>query len=281
MPRRSLVALLVSGACVLALSVLWVATFVVGFTSWLDRGVQSGFVALRDTSARAPAELAVHSVDPLPFALCGLALIAVAGLRRRFDLAVGTGVILLGANVTTQILQHLTAAPRAYEVLPSSVVGGELWPSGHTTAVVTLVLCLVLVSPPRLRPTAAALGALFAVGVVYSILLIGWHLPSDVIGGFLVSGAWTFLVLAARWELARRGPMPVAAARVPVPLTAVFAPALLAFGAGVALTALVTVAEFERVRDHAVAHTAFVLGAPLIGAAALALTAGVAFALRR
>ena len=62
-----------------------------------------------------------------------------------------------------------------------------------------LALCAVLVSPRRLRPLVALLGTALAVGVSYSILVLGWHFPSDVLGGFLVAGGWTSLTLAGLW----------------------------------------------------------------------------------
>jgi membrane-associated phospholipid phosphatase len=60
----------------------------------------------------------------------------------------------------------------------------------------TLALCAVLVAPPALRAAAAMLGGAFAVGVGYAVLVLGWHYPSDVLGGFLVAGLWTSLAVA-------------------------------------------------------------------------------------
>src|SRR5918911_585475 len=65
------------------------------------------------------------------------------------------------------------------------------------TAAMTLALCGVMVTPPRLRPSAAALGGGFAVAVSYSILMLAWHFPSDVLGGFLVAALWTLLAVTA------------------------------------------------------------------------------------
>ena len=60
----------------------------------------------------------------------------------------------------------------------------------------TLALCAILVAPPALRAAAAMLGGAFAVGVGYGVLVLGWHYPSDVLGGFLVAGLWTSLAVA-------------------------------------------------------------------------------------
>jgi membrane-associated phospholipid phosphatase len=42
----------------------------------------------------------------------------------------------------------------------------------------------------------AVLGALFAAGVGFSLLLLAWHLPSDVVGGYLVGTLWIALAVA-------------------------------------------------------------------------------------
>ena len=39
--------------------------------------------------------------------------------------------------------------------------------------------------------------AAFAVAVSYSFLELGWHYPSDVLGGFLIATVWTLLGIAA------------------------------------------------------------------------------------
>ncbi len=115
--------------------------------------------------------------------------------------------ILLGANVTTQLLKPLLAAPRPARC-PAGPVGAASWPSGHATAAMSLAPVLVLAAPARLRPAVAALGAAFAVAVSYSFLTLGWHYPSDVFGGFLVAAhgrcsAWR---PCSRREPQRRSP---------------------------------------------------------------------------
>ena len=57
-------------------------------------------------------------------------------------------------------------------------------------------MCAVLVAPRHLRPTVALLGAIFAAAVGFSLLLLAWHLPSDVVGGYLVGTLWAALAVA-------------------------------------------------------------------------------------
>ena len=41
----------------------------------------------------------------------------------------------------------------------------------------------------RARRVVAVGGGLFAIAVAYSVVLLGWHMPSDALGGFAIAGA--------------------------------------------------------------------------------------------
>jgi hypothetical protein len=69
-----------------------------------------------------------------------------------------------------------------------------------------LALGAVLVSAPAWRPYVAAAGALFAVGVSESVMLLAWHFPSDVAGGFLVATSFALVTVAALRAAERRWP---------------------------------------------------------------------------
>ena len=137
----------------------------------------------------------------------------------------------------------------------------------------TLALCAVLAVPPRARPTTAAIGALFAIAVSYAILALGWHFPSDVIGGFLVAMMWTLLAVAVL--VARPGR---AAARTPSSFDA-RGPMLLGGGC-VAIGVLIALARPHAVADFLLARPSFAIGAAVIASFAAALAVGFARALR-
>ncbi len=88
------------------------------------------------------------------------------------------------------MLAHAHARVGVSEITAAS------WPSGHATAATVLALCAVLVAPRRVRPLVAVLGATFAAAVGVSLLILAWHLPSDVLGGYLLATLWMALVLA-------------------------------------------------------------------------------------
>ena len=47
---------------------------------------------------------------------------------------------------------------------------------------------------------------MFAVAVGCALLILAWHMPSDVLGGYLVAALWTALAVAALRAADRRWP---------------------------------------------------------------------------
>jgi hypothetical protein len=144
----------------------------------------------------------------------------------------------------------------------------------------SLALCCVLVVGPELRATAALLGAGYAIAVGYALVALGWHLPSDVLGGFLVAATFTLLGAAALAALEARRPERVRAARAHglAPISS----AALAAGAA-ALVLFVGVLAIMRAPGMALSaleHPAAIAAGLGIGALGLMLTAGLAAALR-
>jgi membrane-associated phospholipid phosphatase len=278
--RRPFPVLLAAAGCAVAAVAVWAAAFDWGAARRLDASALRGFVGLGLPSVEAPANAMAHLADPIPFGLLGLALMAVALYRGRPRLALAVPAVLLAANVTTQVLKPLLADPRACSCAGDSTIAAAAWPSGHATGAMSLALCAVLVLPPRLRPTAAVFGALYALGVSYALLTLGWHFPSDVLGAYLVAAFFTLLAVAglraadARWP-ARTGRE--AATR----LGAAVAPA----AAGVLVAALpvaaVVLARPADVAAYASANRAFVVVAAGLAVAAAAVAGAFAAALRR
>ncbi|HJF48755.1 MAG TPA: phosphatase PAP2 family protein, partial [Brachybacterium paraconglomeratum] len=135
---------------------------------------------------------AVETVS-MPVIIALLALTAViALLRRRPALLLPLASLVLGANLTTQVIKHLLVSR---EVLgPGIEPTTNSFPSGHSTLAATTMIALVLVAG-RARPLVAPLGLLWSGAAGIGTLVTGWHRPSDVIGAIAVSAAWTFLVL--------------------------------------------------------------------------------------
>jgi membrane-associated phospholipid phosphatase len=163
----------------------------------LDAKALSWLSAPNDFSATTLATSVMHLADLLPLlmllaAVCGLAL--HLGRRRR---AVAAVVLVAGANLTTQMLKAVLAHPRYQPILGYYQIGSTSFPSGHATAALSIALALALVAPRPWRPLVALAGIVFAVAIGCSVLILSRHFPSDVLGGWLVAGAWFFAVLAS------------------------------------------------------------------------------------
>jgi membrane-associated phospholipid phosphatase len=282
MPRRPRIALLTALGCLLAVVAVWAVAYLSPFGRRLDASTLMGFIDLHSPWLDNVANRVGRLADPQPFLVAGAALVAIALGRRRPRTAAVVPVILLGANLTTQLLKPALADPRLSNLLVDIRINPASWPSGHATGAMSLALCAVLVASARWRPLVAALGAIFAVAVGYSTLVLAWHFPSDVLGGFLVATFWTTLGIAALWAAAARWPERAgrgreAALRVGEALT----PSALAVGAATACAGALALARPDAVLAYAQAHTVFVVGALTIAALGATVAATLAVALRR
>jgi membrane-associated phospholipid phosphatase len=272
MPRRPLLIALTSAVTGVA---VWLVCLHTEWGARLDSRGLAGFTGLATPRVQSVADVVSRLVDPLPFALVGAALACVPLARGRPRHALVVLVVLAGANITTQLLKPLLATPRLHTPPSGAAIAESAWPSGHTTAALALALCLVLVAPARLRPLAAAAGGVFVVAVVYSLMLLGWHYPSDVLGGFCVAAGWVALGIAALRATDDRAD--VAALR----MQAVLTPAAFAALGLAAIGALIALDRPAGAYAYMQEHTTFAAAAVAIGAVALSLSAGAAAALRR
>ncbi|HWC26629.1 MAG TPA: phosphatase PAP2 family protein, partial [Solirubrobacteraceae bacterium] len=193
MPRRPLVLLALALASVCGAFAVWLVALHVPAGRALDARAMQAFTGV----VRPPLAPSIHGVallaGPTPFLLGCAGLTALALVRRRWLMAVVVPGVLRAANATTQLLKPALAVPRIVELQGLAQVYPGSWPSGHSTAAMSLALCLVLVVGPRLRASAAVLGAGYAIAVGYALVALGDHLPSDVLGGYLVAGAFVLL----------------------------------------------------------------------------------------
>src|SRR5437588_9487294 len=141
MPQRARIALIGAAGAVLALVLVRFAAFHIGFVERADRSVLKGFVSLRDHPHVSSLASRIASLcDPKPFCLFAVVAVMIALGRRRPWLAVGLAAMLLGANVTTQLLKPLLATPRAALLGGQTPINSGSWPSGHATAAMSLAL---------------------------------------------------------------------------------------------------------------------------------------------
>ncbi len=121
------------------------------------------------------------------------AAMLVAAARRRWVVAVQVAVLVVGANMTTQLLKHqLLERPD----LLDGWNGPNTLPSGHTTVAASVSAALLLAIPRTWRPAVAVVGVLYTGATGVSTLVGQWHRPSDVIAALLVVLAWGAAVCA-------------------------------------------------------------------------------------
>ena len=277
MLRRAEFALLGAAAGVLLLALTWFAAFHLPIAERADASVLRGFVDLRRPLVDRVASAIANLCDPKPYVFLAAAVVLIALIRRRARVAIAAGGILLAANVTTQILKPALGQfhPVSLEA-GTPTVGAGAWPSGHATAAMALALCAILVAGARWRPFVAAAGAAFAVAVCFSFLILIWHYPSDVLGGFLVAATWTLIGVAGVWIADGRSPRRAPAVQLTA-REALGPPVATVIGA-LALVGLVALARPHSVIVYARAHTAFVIGAGVIGALGITLATGLMLA---
>jgi membrane-associated phospholipid phosphatase len=287
MRHRPIDPLLAALLCLGGLMVTGAVALILPVARAHDVATLQGFTVLGGhTRISQLASLLVHSVDPPQYAIAAGVLVLVALLRGRPRVALAVPLAMFAASATTELLKPLVGHPRSAEWLSGGgLTSIESWPSGHATAAMMVALCAVLVAPPALRPLSALLGTGLAVGVSYSILVLGWHFPSDVLGGFLVAGGWVSLALAAIWSAEVRWPERsgrralgrMAAGTSGAGLLAPAALLAASFGAAVAVLAV----RGRLVETYGAAHLSFVAGALAIAGLAAMLATAMAVALRR
>jgi membrane-associated phospholipid phosphatase len=190
--------------CVAALALTWVLAELVPAFQTRDEAALYHFAILGGARVHGAAKLVLHLLDPLLFTIWSLALVAIAIARGRLRVALAAAVVLALAPITADRLKPLVAYHHAH--VARLYHGYASWPSGHATAAAVLALCAVLVAPARLRRVVAIAGAAFALLVGVALLIDAWHMPSDVLGGYLMAALWTALAVAALRTAERRWP---------------------------------------------------------------------------
>ncbi|HEX3786834.1 MAG TPA: phosphatase PAP2 family protein [Pseudonocardiaceae bacterium] len=147
--------------------------------------------------ARADQILATVSISTVCVGTVLAVLVAV--LRRRplaAALAVGT---VLAANVLAELLKLALIRP----------VGSNSLPSGHVTAVASVFAALLLVVAPGWRPLVWLAGIAGVGAVAVSVVVAGWHRPSDVLAALLlVAGIAALAAAVGRRFAGRAGESP-------------------------------------------------------------------------
>lgn len=143
--------------------------------------------------------------------LSGAVIIGLLLLRHRTDaLIIFLGVIFIA---TGNALKLAVGRPRPEYLLVDSVPATLSFPSGHALFAVILggfliVLAGELVQPRPVRWGLQASLALLVLAVGASRVYLGFHWPSDVVGGYLFGAVVLLELVWLRNRLVNRGPHP-------------------------------------------------------------------------
>jgi membrane-associated phospholipid phosphatase len=196
MPRDVRKPLYASIACALAIAPLAAIAYSVGPVQRFELRVLFHFES--DTGALHRLASILVNLGDLASLLILLAAVCAIGLRlgRRREV-VAAVIVVAGANVTTQLLKLALEHARTKAIEHGvELPWASSFPSGHTTAAASIAAALLLVVPAAYRLRALAVGTLLTAAVGLSTVILRWHYPSDVLGGLLVVGAWSFAALA-------------------------------------------------------------------------------------
>ena len=271
--------LLAAGWCVVAFFLFMALAYYVPAANWLDDAALHGFVAVGRHPITDIARALAYCCNPLPYAVASVITIAAAHKLRGARTAVAVTLMLGGANLSSQVLKPLLAHHRELYHTQFKLfnIDNAAYPSGHATAAMSLALAVLIIVPRASRPLAATLGAIFTISVSFSVLILEWHWPSDVVGGYLIATAWGLATFAAlryanvRWP--ERGTMRLAARQA---LPAPSAGAIVRVVSALAVVAgLVAASRAHQIAGFADRHTAFVAVASAIAVAAAVLLAAV------
>jgi membrane-associated phospholipid phosphatase len=135
-------------------------------------------------------KLNVIAVIGVALAGAALALLSLLGRTRlRGPLIV---VLIGGAIGTTEIIKP-PLGDWGRRLAPLRVAT-DAFPSGHATIAMAIVLAGVMAVPASARLLATICGALLATILGLLIVVGGLHPPSDIVGGYFVSGGWAALL---------------------------------------------------------------------------------------
>lgn len=184
----------VAALCLFGMAATWSASALVARVRFKDAVALHDFKLLSRPHVDAVAHALLSVLEPVPFTVLAVVLVALALGRRRPRLAVAVGLVMALAPLSCELLKPLLA--HAHAQVAGTHVAAASWPSGHATAATVLALCALLVAPRRLRPAVAAIGGLYTLAVGCSLLILAWHMPSDVVGGYLLGALWVAVAVA-------------------------------------------------------------------------------------
>lgn len=192
-------ALAYCAACGAGVVVIGLLAYWVPFLERLDKEILN---AINTPSGSVVHDLAFaieRPMEPIGWALAATVTFLIAsyrGLHKRALLAValivGTAVIDL---VLKEVFEHRREPPAPiteFEWFPTP----SAYPSGHAAGSLAIAFAFFFVVPRSWQRATAAIGIAFTLVVSLGLLVLNWHYPGDIPGGWLLALGWCFGLLA-------------------------------------------------------------------------------------
>jgi membrane-associated phospholipid phosphatase len=171
-----------------ALLVVWRFAVHTRLGQWLDTVALTGNRIGQDR-IEEPVDRILNAMSVVSLLVVTAMIGFIALIRGRKALAVTATLLIVGANVSTQLLKHYLIRPD-FGIDPERAAVGNSLPSGHTAVAASVAIALILVLPAKLRVLGAYLGTGYAAAAGVATLSAGWHRPSDAVAAYLVVGGW-------------------------------------------------------------------------------------------
>lgn len=189
-----------ASAAVVSAMITVLIDLVAEFTPWgqhLENGLVFGIDESRSL-AYFPYEYV--GLPPLrgeiPTVVVGLILVLViAAVQRRWRELLTVGVAVPAAIITDDLLARLQVKPPLDPGVPAYDLTSS-FPSGHVVIAAALSMAVLIVVPTRWVTWCAPIMLGWTALISASVLGLGWHRPSDVLGGALLVGT-IFLACSA------------------------------------------------------------------------------------
>jgi undecaprenyl-diphosphatase len=138
-------------------------------------------------------------LDPIGWAAAAAGAFLLAFWRGRHKLALFAVALIVGTALVDLILKAVFEHHREQSI----PIGEFEWfpvanayPSGHAAGALAISLAYLFVVPSSWRRATAAAGLAFTLVISLGLLVLNYHYPGDILGGWLVALGWCFALLA-------------------------------------------------------------------------------------
>lgn len=186
-------ALTLAGLALLGMAATWLLAALVPATHMRDAILLADFRRLNHSTVHALAKGLLWLLETPVYVVWCAALVVLALRRSGLRLALVALVLLACAPLSAELLKPLVAHEHTYAW--GKPINAASWPSGHATEAAMLAWVAVMVAPARRRGVLALASAVLVLCVGAALLIRAWHMPSDVLGGYLLATLWAAVAL--------------------------------------------------------------------------------------